>query len=137
MMKKENKKITSSFVENEILDHVSTNPHIKSLSDWINTRYPKEFMNIEKEKKELDRLQEEAKLCKQRIKSLENITETLGISDVAYEWIKEEGVKRTEEKTVEGVLKFFNNEFDINLSQRQFKILLEKVKKQNKEEELK
>ena len=127
MMVKEDKKVTTVFVDVEILDHSKVNSEIKNLSEWINTRYPDEFMNLDKEIDRRDMLEKEIEKSKARIKMLKKEDKKHEISKESFLWIKRVGLKRTENTTVEGVLKYFNNQYCYNLSLRQFKIYLEKA----------
>lgn len=129
MRKESDKKATSVLLPQDIADHIKENPYIRNLSEWVISRYTKEFMELEEETKKLDYHLKEAEKCKERIRNLKEGKISKAISEKAFIWIKEEGVKRAEKATVEGVLKFFNNHFKENLNLRQFKILLEEAKK--------
>jgi hypothetical protein len=127
-MKKNTKRITTIYIEEEVWRHINQNHYIKNLSEWVNSRYKKEFMDLEGETKRLDCLLREVEKCKERIRSLKKEERPMTISREASNWIKTVGVKRAERATIEGVLKYFNNKFNENLSLRQFRILLNKYK---------
>jgi len=129
----QNKKITSVFIDTQILEHIKFNSKIKNLSEWINLKYPDEFMsvNLKKEEENLIKLNMEIKKCKKRIEIIKKLEDQIKLPVLAEKWIKNEGPKRYKKCldgliSFEAVLKFFNNNFNLNLNQRQFKILLEK-----------
>jgi len=127
--KKERKKVTTTvYVFEDVLEHVKSNPEIKNFSDWINMRYPEEFMEIDKAMERLQYHSKEAQKWEKHIKLMQNIEKKSTISKEANDWINTDGLERTQTHTTEGVLKFFNNKFNYNLSLRQFKIYLEKAR---------
>ncbi len=132
-MEKKNKKITTVFVDQEILEHIKNNPKIKNLSEWINLNYPEEFMNLKIEEEKFAELQIEMEQCQERINFVKKSIRDIQLPKLAEDWIKAEGVKRYQRcldgfVSFEGMLKSFNKKFDLILNQRQFKILLEKYK---------
>ncbi len=126
---KEDKKITTVFISKEILEHIKTNSKVKNLSEWINDNYPKEFMNLEKETKNLNYLLKEIEKSKLKIKELKKIEESIDIPELAEVWIKEEATKRIEKATFDGVLRYYNNKFTLDLSKKQFEIIINKLTK--------
>lgn len=132
-MEKPSKKITTVFVDVEVLEHVKNNPKVKNLSEWINLKYPEEFMNLKREEEKLLELKTAASQCQKRIEVLKSVGEQTNLPELADKWIKNEGIRRYKSclegyVSFEGILKFFNRKFDLNINQRQFKILLEKAK---------
>ncbi len=123
--------VTSVFLDMDIIEHIKLNTKIKNLSEWVNGRYPKEFMNIEEEIKKLDNLVEETNKCQERIKKLKEFEEGADLPEEQGEWIRKEGVKRSENYSEEGVLKFFNRTFNQNINLRQFKIFLKRAKEED------
>ncbi len=127
--KKDTKKTTSCFIEREILEHIKLNSKVKNLSEWINDNYPKEFMNLEKETQNLNYLLKEVEKSKSIIKELKKVEESIDIPELAEVWIKCEAQKRIEKATFDGVLRYFNNKFTLDLSRKQFEIIINKLTK--------
>ncbi len=121
------KQRTTVFIDIEILEHIKLNPDIRNLSVWINTRYPNEFMAVEMETNKLKKLEEDKELCIKRIKYVKTLDTGIELPKLALEWLKYEGKKRAKNYSTEGVLRYFNDKFRLNLSIRQFRILLDNV----------
>lgn len=123
-MKNKRKTITSISLDIELLEHIDSNPYIKNFSDWVSSKYKKEFLQIEEETDILNWHLKEINKCKERIKNIKKEKTDQIVSQEAIDWIKSYGIERTKRTTIEGVLKFFNNKFEERLNLRQFKILL-------------
>jgi len=131
MEKRDKTTITTVYLEDDVLEHSKNNPCIKSLSNWFNSTYKKEFMRLEKAKNKLKDNLIKAEYLRKEIKRLKKEEENIPkiVSKKAVEWIRNEGVARAKNATVEGVLKFFNNKFNEKLTLRQFKILLKEAER--------
>lgn len=88
-------------------------------------------MRLEKAKNKLKDNLIKAEYLRKEIKRLKKEEENIPkiVSKKAVEWIRNEGVARAKNATVEGVLKFFNNKFNEKLTLRQFKILLKEAER--------
>jgi len=127
------RKTTSVFVDNDIVEHVKNNSKVRNLSEWINTRYPDEFMNLVKEEEELKRLEKETELARKRVKEMYKTIDESKLPELAQKWIEKEGIRRVESGADEGyVLKYFNNKFNMDFSIRQFRLHLETARQNKK-----
>lgn len=125
------KKIHCTFnLSEDVFEHRKKNPVINSFGDWIDKKYREEFMNLETEKEKLRLMREALVLQENLVSELsgKEPEESL-IGESAMKWLKEEGLDRIEKFSIEGVLKYFNNEFGLDLTLRQFRIYVEEAKK--------
>ena len=124
------KKITTISIEEIIIDHSRKNPQIKSLSDYINEKYKDEFLCLDKERQLLQSQLIDVENTKKRIREIKIIEESSMLSKDAFAWIRDTGVKRSQEPSfkLESILKFFNNEFGLDCTIKQFRIYIERAK---------
>lgn len=120
-------------ISREVNEHRKKNPRIKHFGDWVDTKYREAFMNLETEKEKLEHmraaLEMQEALVKELITGKNEIDE---LPESAMAWLKSEGLDRLSKGfDMAGVLKFFNNEFGLSLSLRQFKIYVDEVNNSN------
>ncbi len=129
-MPKELKRPSSVYIYASIIEHMeSNNPEFKSLAEWINIRYPEEFMNIKNQEKRVQKLEKDLEDEKKNLKRLQEAQDKLIIPKLAEEWIKNEGAKRLEKHNQTAVLRWFNGQFNVKLSASQFRFFINKHSK--------
>jgi len=122
--------ITTIVLQSDVKEHIDQNTEIKSFSDWINNSYRDEFMILEKEKERVKQLQWELQLAQEKVKTLEKevIEKVLNIK--AEEWLRTEGLRRSKMPNIDldAVRRYFNQEFGLELNNKEFRLQLERVK---------
>ena len=81
------KKITTIYISAEILEHAQKNIKIKSLSDYLNEAYYRDFLNHEKQKVVVDNLKKELQKAENELKHLETQKEDIMASPIV-KWLK-------------------------------------------------
>lgn len=121
---------TSVFILKEIKEHAQTNPHIKSISEWINEHYTAEFLSIESELKKKEELLHKLEEIEVNIQKVKEKCENIPIPEEALNWILKEGLQRLNNPGVDpyAVLRFFNNKFKLALTAHQFRVIVDRYK---------
>jgi FtsZ-binding cell division protein ZapB len=127
LMANEKKRVTSVYLDEDILEHCKTNALIQSFSIWANDKYREQFMSAEALKEKKARLSKELKYINTQLKEVPKDNTTYGVKKEHLNWIKNEGIERIARSTMKGVLSYFNNQFGYRLNTRQFRILIEAV----------
>lgn len=126
------KKGTTVYIKKDVLEHIGSNTQIKTLSEWMNVAYQEQFMTIKKEEEKIIFHRKQIEKCQERIKALKDCKISRIVNDEAFNWIKSEGIERVEHFSFDGVRNFFNNKFQYELTNKEFKILLKEVEDGNK-----
>lgn len=122
------------YLDYEVIAHINRNLLIPSFSDWVNSHYKHEFMEIEGKTQLLSQKSQELEDLKEEIKKLKisqetEYKETLKLfNDKELKWIKQEGITRLNKgATFEGVFKFFINTFHSKINRRQLRLFIDKL----------
>lgn len=125
------KKHVSVRIEKEILDHIEENPLYRSLAEWVNYKYPEIEM---KEQKLLNRIKEidsEKEKLLQSLSGLREKEETVDIPEPHRKALVDDFIPNFSRENIDkhAVLKRWNNTFGYSMTMKQFRILIDKVKK--------
>lgn len=127
-MNREEKTTKTYRFDKEVINHAETNPCIGSFAEWASQRYREEFLTKDYLEEEKQRLEARLRDVEARLGALPHVEGLLASHE--ERWLRAEGVRRARRYTFEGVYSYFVNRFDRqDLSRRQFRLLLDKVKK--------
>ena len=108
----------------ETFEHIKCNPLIPNFSRWVEERYVAEFMSLEHELTRLDTSLKIVEATRARIKIIKSLNKAPNLRADARRWLHKVAPSRIARSTIQGVLRFFNCKFELDLSMRQFKIYL-------------